>query len=233
MVKVPKVIRAKEIASELTRAIRDLPVANAPSMRAVRREYSRKLSGASPEYILDLARALLREHRLRWVACELVRNHRGAFQNVGEAELEEFGRGMDSWGSVDTFARILAGPAWLRGQVSDGLIHKWARSDDRWWRRAALVSTVGLNVRSQGGKGDVPRTLEVCRMLVADRDDMVVKAMSWALRGLVVHDPDAVGGFLAEHEGVLAARVMREVRNKLATGLKNPRRSGVRAASDR
>ena len=86
------------------------------------------------------------------------------------------------------------------------------------------MSTVGLNVRSKGGYGDVPRTLAVCRLLVNDTDDMVVKAMSWALRELVVHDPDAVREFLSEYEDVLAARVKREVRNKLTTGLKNPKR---------
>jgi hypothetical protein len=48
------------------------------------------------------------------------------------------------------------------------------------------VSTVALNVRSRGGSGDVPRTLAVCRFLVADPDDMAVKALSWALRELVV-----------------------------------------------
>lgn len=81
---------------------------------------------------------------------------------------------------------------WLRGQVPDKLIHKWARSRDRWWRRAALVSTVALNIRSRDGYGDVPRTLAVCRLLLDDRDDMIVKAMSWALRGLIVHDANAV-----------------------------------------
>jgi len=86
------------------------------------------------------------------------------------------------------------------------------------------VSTVALNVKARGGSGDVPRTLRVCSLLVGDHDDMVVKALSWALRVLVQHDPDAVSGFLAEHEEALAARVKREVRNKLATGLKNPRR---------
>jgi hypothetical protein len=44
------------------------------------------------------------------------------------------------------------------------------------------------------------------------RLDMVVKALSWAVRE-----------FLAENENVLAKRVLREVRNKLTTGLKNPR----------
>jgi 3-methyladenine DNA glycosylase AlkD len=53
---------------------------------------------------------------------------------------------------------------------------------------------------------------------------MVVKALSWALRELVPHDPEAVQGFLAVYEERLAARVKREVGNKLTTGLKNPRR---------
>jgi 3-methyladenine DNA glycosylase AlkD len=205
--------------------IRALPVRNSPNVRVIRRRYSRQLGQAGPEYVLDLARALFREHGQRGLACELIANHRAAFGRIGEAELEEFGQGINSWGSVDGFARLLSGPVWLKEQVSDELIHRWARSEDLWWRRAALVSTVALNVRSHGGMGDVPRTLEVCRMLVDDHEDMVVKAMSWALRELVVHDPDAVRAFLQEHEDVLAARVKREVRNKLATGLKNPRRT--------
>jgi len=141
-----------------------------------------------------------------------------------DAELEAFGQGMAGWGAVDAFGRSLSGPVWREHQVPDALIHKWARSADRWWRRAALVSTVPLNVKARGGRGDVSRTLAVCRLLVDDRDDMVVKAMSWALRELVVHDPDAVRAFLAEYEDRLAARAKREVRNKLQTGLKNPRK---------
>jgi 3-methyladenine DNA glycosylase AlkD len=57
---------------------------------------------------------------------------------------------------------------------------------------------------------------------VNDRDDMVVKAMSWALRELTKSDRAAVERFLASHD--VAARVRREVMNKLKTGLKNPER---------
>ena len=79
-------------------------------------------------------------------------------------------------------------------------------------------------MRSYGGCGDAPLTLGICRLLVTDHDDMVVKAMSWALRELVVHDSDAVHGFLRKYHDVLAARIKREVRNKLTEGVKNPRR---------
>jgi 3-methyladenine DNA glycosylase AlkD len=217
---------AAAVAAAMAAEIRALPLRNTPNVRAIRRAYSLKLRGEEPEFVLAVARELLTAHGQRWVAYELIRHHPGAFRQVGEAELDELGRGMEGWGAVDAFARTLAGPAWLRGQVSDDLIHRWARADDLWWRRAALVSTVALNVRSHGGRGDVPRTLAVCSMLAGDGEDMVVKALSWALRELVVQDPAAVRAFLAQHEEVLAARVKREVRNKLATGLKNPRKKG-------
>jgi 3-methyladenine DNA glycosylase AlkD len=219
----PQDVRA--IAAQFDAEIQALPIQNTPNVRAVRRRYTRRLKGAEPDFVLDLARELIDRYGHRWDTYELILYHDRAFQSLRATELEELGRGINSWGTVDSFARILAGPAWRDGLVPDGLIHKWAGSEDRWWRRAALVSTVALNVRSHGGVGDTPRTLEVCRLLVEDHDDMVVKAMSWALRELVVHDPAAVQAFLEEHDNVLAARVKREVTNKLTTGLKNPRRN--------
>jgi 3-methyladenine DNA glycosylase AlkD len=165
-----------------------------------------------------------------WIGFELIRGHQAAFESLGPTELKELRQGINSWWTVDAFPRTLSGPAWLHGQVPDKLILKWARSSDRWWRRAALVSTVALNIRSQGGQGDVLRTLSICRQLAGDRDNMVSKALSWALRELVTYDPGAVREFLDEHDQILAARVKREVKNKLRTGLKNPgtkdRRSG-------
>lgn len=216
---------AAEIAARIDSDIRALPERNTPNVRAIRRRYSRAHKQASGAFILDLAWELMETYGRRWVAYELIREHPEAFRSVGEEQLEAFGRGINSWWTVDSFARTLAGPAWLHGQVSDALIHRWARSDDQWWRRAALVSTVALNVRSHGGSGDVDRTLAVCRLLVDDHDDMVVKALSWALRELVVHDSQAVEGFLSEHGNALAARVRREVTNKITTGLKNPGRA--------
>lgn len=213
----------KAMAAEIDAHIQALPVQNTPNIRAIRRRYSQRLKTASPEFVLDLSKELITNYGYRELPYELIRYHKEAFRCLDAADLEELGRGMDSWWSVDAFARVLSGPAWLNGGISDEVIHGWARSDDRWWRRAALVSTVALNVRSHGGYGDVPRTLDVCRLLVDDHDDMLVKAMSWALRALVPHDPDAVGEFLEANEDVLAARVKREVTNKLTTGLKTPR----------
>jgi 3-methyladenine DNA glycosylase AlkD len=216
----------KKITSDIETTIQALTVHNTPMMRSVRRKYSQSLKRADPEFILQLARELVKKNGpYRWIAYEMIMKHPPTFQRLGANELEELGQGINSWWSVDDFARLLAGPAWLRGQFSDQVIHGWARSSDPWWRRAAVVSTVALNVRSHGGTGDPTRTLKVCQMVVKDREDMVVKALSWALRELIVHDSEAVEEFLVQNDSVLAARVKREVMNKLKTGLKNPRRT--------
>jgi 3-methyladenine DNA glycosylase AlkD len=131
------------------------------------------------------------------------------------------GTGIDSWGAVDCFGCYVSGPAWRDGQLPSEVVMAWTRSDDRWWRRAALVSTIALSRR--GEPKDIPRTIDVCRRLAADKDDMVVKALSWALRELAKRCPDEVRHFVDGQNHTLAARVKREVHNKLVTGLKNPR----------
>ena len=174
--------------------------------------------------MLALARELVRSDEDRWLAYELIANH-GAFGRLPERTLEKLGRGGNSWWTVDAYARTLTGPAWLNGQVSARTIRRWTNSHDFWWRRVALVSTVALNTSSQGGHGDTARTLDVCRRLMADHNDMVSKALSWALRALVAHDPDAVQQFVSQHRETLASRVVREVTSKLRTGRKTSRRS--------
>lgn len=158
---------------------------------------------------------------LRWAASDLINAHPGALEAVRVEEVERLGETMDDWGTVDIFASI-AGPLWREGRITDETVHAWAASENRWWRRAALVVTVYLNARARGGEGDPDRTIAVCELLAAEQDEMVVKAMSWALRELSKRDRVCVGEFLLDHENELAARVLREVRSQLETGLKNP-----------
>ena len=219
-----KTLDHKKVAKDIFDDIQKVQVKNTPNLRIIRKKYSKKLENAAPEQILDFARYFINNYNYRWIAFELIRYHKTAIKIIGVKELKEFGTEINSWGAVDIFAGFLAGPAWQHGQVSDELINEWAHSEDRWRRRTALVCTVALNRRSMGGTGDIPRTLNVCRLLVDDKDDMVVKAMSWALRELIPHDVDAVRKFIKKHEDVLASRVKREVNNKLTTGLKNPKR---------
>jgi 3-methyladenine DNA glycosylase AlkD len=126
-----------------------------------------------------------------------------------------------------TISETLISRTILKSDVKDDMkasLNAWGRSQDRWRRRLALVATVPLNSRARGGTGDAGKTLRVCRLLLGDSDDMVVKAMSWSLRELAKQDPKAVEAFLLKEEKRLSSRVKREVLNKLRTGVKSPRR---------
>ncbi len=162
------------------------------------------------------------------LAFELCRAMPRAVLTMTAPEVEKLLPSLHDWKSTDCFGSFVSGVAWREGVLTDRHIEKWARSRELWTRRAALVSTVPLNLNARGStapRGEPERTLRVCAMLVDDREDRIVKALSWALRVLAMKNPESVRAFVAEHEPRLAARVLRETRNKLRTGLKNPRKS--------
>lgn len=221
------VLAVDELAASFDKEQRALNLHNTQTERAICKKYSTMLRQAPAEVVLSFVEQLLFAYHYRWQAYEVIAAHQAAYCSLGEDRLTQFGQGIDSWWATDSFARTLSGPMWRDGLIGDTLITGWALSPDLWWRRAALVSTVAFNVRSLGGRGDTGRTILICRMLAADHQDMVAKALSWSLRELVYFDRQAVGEFLEEYWDVLAGRVKREVGNKLRTGLKN-RKSGLK-----
>lgn len=218
--------RSQTIANLTAETIRDVlrtsPPRNVAEWRALRRNWSRAVKSWPARRVIDLGLELIDVNPWgRLTAYELIACHPSGVAALTVESLGGLGRGLADWGSVDTFACYLAGPAWREGKVSTRHVHAWLRAPNRWERRTAVVCTVALNVRARGGSGDVARTLDVCRRIVGDRDDMVVKAMSWALRSLVQWNSEAVAEFLKTHSATVAARVKREVANKLRTGRKN------------
>lgn len=195
-------------------------------LRRIVREYRKRLAGESGEFVYRLGLALLarRISECRQVAYELTAGHPAARDSLNVKRIEFLGEGIDNWACVDSFCCTLVGRAWREGRITDATIKRWSRSPDLWWRRAAVVATVPLNVRARGGAGDPDRTLVICDLLVCDREAIVQKAISWALRELVEWDRAGVERFLAEHAETVSALVRREVRRKLDTGSKNRRK---------
>jgi len=222
-IQMPPAAEIAAIAEEIRSRLNQLAAPATAEVRSLRREFSRRIAKQAPESIHKLAFILLQENSgtLRFIAYEILCHHRTAFQQLTAEDIVKLGKGLDSWSSVDTFAMYISGPTWAQGQLTDDRIATWANSEDRWWRRTALVSTVALSRR--GNPGDLAKVFRICTLLVSDRDDMVVKALSWALREAAKKHPAEVKAFLAVHKQALAARVIREVNNKLTTGLKSPR----------
>ncbi len=193
-----------------------------PDLRGVVRRSARELKPSAAREILALALTLVSRGTAegRQVGYELVARRTDAMALLTPALVRRLGQGNDNWASVDGFAMYITGRAWLDGRIGDRDVTGWARLTNRWWRRTALASTVSLNLPSRGGSGDSARTMRVCREFARESDPMLAKALSWALRSLVPHDPAAVRAFLHRHRDTLPSIVLREVGTKLRTGRK-------------
>uniref|UniRef100_UPI003216B4E9 DNA alkylation repair protein n=1 Tax=uncultured Draconibacterium sp. TaxID=1573823 RepID=UPI003216B4E9 len=195
----------------------------AQNIRKVVDECWREFKNESPEKLLEFSKELIKTRILEanQVAFLLLWKNKNALQLIGLKDIEELGQNIDNWVTVDSLSLMISGWAWRENQITDTDVLNWLKSNNRWWRRTAVVSTVPLNLQSRGGTGDVKRTLMICEKVVSDRDDMIVKALSWALRELSKRDKSAVGKFMAKYDLQLAGRVRREVYSKLETGRKN------------
>lgn len=135
-------------------------------------------------------------------------------------DLERMNYNLDNWASVDTYSIYVFGKAWKMGKISDTYFMDLIHHPNFWQRRIALVSTVPLNQKSNKGNCDPSRTLKICTEVVSDYEDLVVKALSWALRVLAKREPESVQAFINKHQNELHKRVLREVNNTLLFGLK-------------
>jgi 3-methyladenine DNA glycosylase AlkD len=213
-----------KLSRTIVARVEALELASVDNVRVIRRDFSAQIKPLDANQVIQLALLLLKDNNLllRIFAYELVHYHAAALKSLNSRNIVLLGNGINSWAAVDTFACYLSGPAWREGQIPDAVICSWTGSKERWWRGAGVVSTVALNNKASG-RGDTKRSIQICELVVDDHDDMVVKALSWALRELSKREPTVVNAFILEYESRLHPRVLREVRNKLKTGLKNPK----------
>ena len=194
-----------------------------PDFRILIKEWWIEIRNWPPEKLLQFAKELVatRIFECNQLAFELLSKNRNALALLKLKDLEELGKNMDNWATTDCFSVMISGWAWRENQISDADVLNWLETGNLWWRRAAIVSTVALNLRSRGGKGDAARTLMICEKVITNREKLIVKALSWAIRELSKSDKPAVESFMNKYESKIAPLARREIFTKLQTGRKN------------
>jgi 3-methyladenine DNA glycosylase AlkD len=111
---------------------------------------------------------------------------------------------------------------WMLGDPDTrlGYLEELISDEDVWSRRLALVATTSIN-RGHTGYTIPDLTLDLVDRAKDERHPMITKAVSWALREMTKSHPDRVVAYLEANRGVLAVHVVREINNKLRTGLKS------------
>lgn len=194
-----------------------------PNLKIVLKELRKETKKLENTEKLDLIKKLIDKNifELQQLAFEYLQAEKNLYKSLTEEYIESIEKNLDNWISVDYFGAIVVGCAWRENLISTEKIKNYLESDNFWIRRIAIVATVSLNQKARGGFGDSKRTLEICKLVVEDHQEMIIKALSWALRELAKVDKKTVIEFVNKYDNQLHKKVLREVKNKLETGLKN------------
>jgi 3-methyladenine DNA glycosylase AlkD len=134
----------------------------------------------SPEVLLRVADRLFRGRVLeeKIVAVMLLEKSVAAY---GERKFKVFEGWLDrvsSWADHDALAYYLLGPLIAADLSRAQRVFVWARSRNRWRRRASAVALIRA-ARTGAACDEITR---ISRMLLTDEDDMVQKGLGWLLR---------------------------------------------------
>lgn len=195
----------------------------APQLRLILKELKGATATLSNREKIELAIEWVKTnvHEMGQMAYEFVGFNKDLLAELTKKDLKAMNYKLDNWASVDAFSVYLNGRAWKLGILQDKDLIEMIKSNSVWQRRIAVVSTIPLNRKDKKSLPQPERTLMICDFIVADHEDMVVKALSWALRELSKQEPDVVRNYIEKHREVLHKRVLREVNNKLTYGTKN------------
>ena len=102
------------------------------------------------------------------------------------------------WDFVDELAIRRIGPILRRFRDElTPLMRSWARHEDRWLRRSAVICQVTAKAAT-----DRDLLAGVITANIDDKDFFLRKGIGWALRDYAKTDPDWVRAFVAEHPGL-------------------------------
>jgi 3-methyladenine DNA glycosylase AlkD len=109
----------------------------------------------------------------------------GEFGGTEFSVFESWLARISSWADHDALVHYLIAPLVVAKPVRTVHVFRWAKSRDRWHRRAACV---GL-IQGTRQKMFFPEITRLSDLLLGDEDDMVQKGLGWLLRETAKADP--------------------------------------------
>jgi 3-methyladenine DNA glycosylase AlkD len=123
---------------------------------------------------------------------------------------------VSNWASCDTLCNHTVGafidmyPEYLSG------LKKWARSRNRWMRRASAVSLI---IPARQGKF-LDDVIEIADILLLDRDDMVQKGYGWMLKEASRKNQKEVFDYITKNKKTMPRTALRYAIEKMPQELK-------------
>lgn len=117
---------------------------------------------------------------------------------------------INNWDLVDVSAEHVTGAYYFYNSRKD--LFKLARSKNLWDRRIAVITTLYFIRRS-----DYKTTVQLCKLLLKDKHDLIHKATGWMLREVGKRDIKVLHKFLKSYAHIMPRTMLRYSIEKLST----------------
>jgi 3-methyladenine DNA glycosylase AlkD len=137
----------------------------------------------------------------------------------GDAEFKLFESWLDrisSWADHDGLVHSLIAPMVAAKAARTKAVFRWAKSPDRWHRRAACVALI----RGAREKMFFNEIVKLSDSLLGDKDDMVQKGLGWLLRETAKFDAKRAVPYLMKNRGRAPRLVLRTACETLPMAVK-------------
>jgi len=129
-------------------------------------------------------------------------------RELGETHFQLFESWLDrisSWADHDGLVHYLIAPLIAIDSKRLPRIFEWAKSRDRWHRRAACVALI----QGTRQKHFFRQVVQLSNVLLCDDDDMVQKGLGWLLRETSKRDPERTIPYLLKIRSLAPRLVLR------------------------
>jgi 3-methyladenine DNA glycosylase AlkD len=147
-------------------------------------------------------------HERRMAAVALLERHVADLEVADLALVERLIRASRTWALSDGLATNVIGPLLVRHpDVADAWLERWARDDDFWIRRTALLA----EIEPLRNGASFERFARHADAMLEEREFFIRKAIGWVLREVSKRRPADVLAFIAPRTGRASGVTMREV----------------------
>lgn len=190
-----------------------------PLVQRIAKEYFKQLEGLNKQEIFRLCDELWQSGNIEesFVACNWSYSLHKQYQPADFAVFENWiNNYVNNWASCDTFCNHTVGEF---VEMYPEFVHNlktFARSENRWTRRAAAVSLI---IPARKGKflNDI---FEIATILLTDSDDLVQKGYGWMLKAASQAQQQEVFEFVMKNKAVMPRTALRYAIEKMPAELR-------------
>ncbi|UJR86927.1 DNA alkylation repair protein [Sandaracinus amylolyticus] len=149
---------------------------------------------------------------LRHAAIALLERKRRVLAPDDLAWLVSLARDAAAWAHVDWLATKVIGAVLEAHPASSSIVETWARDEDVWVRRTALLAHLDV---LRAGEGDFDRWRAIAEPMLDDRSFWIRKAIGWVLRDISRKRPALTETFLRANGSRCSGLTYREASKHL------------------